>query len=69
VVGNYIAKYVTKSFTVSGLPDRRLNTRTDIDRPACPRHYRQMTTAWASRQVTPPPTCGRAPAAGEQLDR
>jgi hypothetical protein len=44
-VGNYIAKYVTKSLTVPGLPDRRFKIRADITALRCPRHYRQMMTA------------------------
>ena len=46
-VANYIAKYVTKTLTAPGLPDRRFKARADISRLRCHRHYRQMmTTAW-----------------------
>ena len=46
-VANYIAKYVTKSLTAPGLPDRRLAARDAITALSCHRHYRQMmTTAW-----------------------
>ena len=46
-VANYIAKYVTKTLTAPGLPDRRFKTRADIKALGCHRHYRQMmTTAW-----------------------
>ncbi len=46
-VANYIAKYVTKTLTATGLPDRRIRLLADIDRLRCHRHYKQMmTTAW-----------------------
>jgi hypothetical protein len=46
-VGNYLAKYATKSLDAPGVPDRPLRSRADIDALACSRHYRQMiTTAW-----------------------
>ena len=46
-VANYIAKYVTKTLTATGLPDRRIKLLADIDRLRCHRHYKQMmTTAW-----------------------
>jgi hypothetical protein len=57
-VANYIAKYVTKSLTAPGLPDRRLPTREAITTLPCHRHYRQMmTTAWdlAARRATGDP--------------
>ena len=57
-VANYIAKYVTKSLTAPGLPDRRLTTRDAITALGCHRHYRQMmTTAWdlAARHATADP--------------
>jgi hypothetical protein len=57
-VANYIAKYVTKSLTAPGLPDRRLPTRDAITDLSCHRHYRQMmTTAWdlAARHATGDP--------------
>jgi hypothetical protein len=46
-VANYIAKYVTKTLTATGLPDRRIKLLADISRLRCHRHYKQMmTTAW-----------------------
>jgi hypothetical protein len=46
-VGNYIAKYATKSLDVSGLPDRPLRSARDLADLRCHRHYKQMiTTAW-----------------------
>jgi hypothetical protein len=57
-VANYIAKYVTKSLTVPGLPDRRFRHRADIATLRCHQHYRQlMTTAWdlAAAQATADP--------------
>jgi len=46
-VANYIAKYVTKTLTATGLPDRRIRLLADIDRLRCHWHYKQMmTTAW-----------------------
>jgi hypothetical protein len=46
-VGNYIAKYATKSLDAPGLPDRPLRSDRDIDALACHRHYKRMiVTAW-----------------------
>ena len=46
-VANYIAKYVTKTLTATGFPDRRIKLLADISRLRCHRHYKQMmTTAW-----------------------
>ena len=46
-VGNYIAKYATKTLTAPGLPNRPLATRLDIDHLRCSRHHKQMiATAW-----------------------
>src|ERR1019366_6123870 len=46
-VGNYIAKYATKTLQAPGLPDRPLSSRLDIDRLRCSAHHRQMiATAW-----------------------
>jgi hypothetical protein len=46
-VGNYIAKYATKTLDTPGLPDRPIATRLDLDGLRCPAHHRQMiTTAW-----------------------
>ena len=46
-VGNYIAKYATKSLDAPGLPGRPLATRLDIDALRCPAHHRKMiATAW-----------------------
>jgi hypothetical protein len=57
-VANYIAKYVTKSLDVPGLPDARLRTAVDITGLRCPAHYRTMiSTAWqlGARQATGDP--------------
>jgi hypothetical protein len=46
-VGNYIAKYATKTLDTPGLPDRPIATRLDLDALRCPAHHRQMiATAW-----------------------
>jgi hypothetical protein len=46
-VANYIAKYATKTLTVSGLPTQRLRHQVDIDQLRCSAHYRRMiSTAW-----------------------
>ena len=58
VVGNYIAKYATKTLTAPGLPDRPLSSRLDIDQLRCSRHHQQMiVTAWelGGGQLTPGP--------------
>ena len=55
-VGNYIAKYATKTLQAPGLPDRPLSSRLDIDRLYCSPHHKQMiTTAWelGGGQLTP----------------
>jgi len=58
-VANYIAKYVTKSLDVPGLPARRIRSGFDLDHLSCPEHYRQMIlTAWK---------LGRSTACGESL--
>jgi hypothetical protein len=46
-VGNYIAKYATKSLDSPGLPDRPLRSVRDLSDLRCHRHYRRMIeTAW-----------------------
>ena len=46
-VGNYIAKYATKTLTAPGVPDRRLRSAADLMGLRCSRHYQQMIeTAW-----------------------
>ena len=46
-VGNYIAKYATKSLDAPGLPDRPLRSARDLADLRCHRHYKQMiVTAW-----------------------
>jgi hypothetical protein len=55
-VGNYIAKYATKTLQAPGLPDRPLSSRLDVDRLYCSPHHKQMiTTAWelGGGQLTP----------------
>ena len=55
-VGNYIAKYATKTLEAPGLPARPLTTRLEIDGLRCSAHHRQMiTTAWelGGGQLTP----------------
>jgi hypothetical protein len=57
-VANYIAKYVTKSLDVPGLPDTRIRSAIDITGLRCPAHYRTMiATAWelGARQATGDP--------------
>jgi Replication initiator protein, pSAM2 len=57
-VANYIAKYVTKSLDVPGLPHARLRSVFEIQAARCPAHYqRMMTAAWqlGARQVTGEP--------------
>jgi hypothetical protein len=44
-VGNYIAKYATKTLGTPGLPDRPITTRLDIDALRCPAHYQRMVAA------------------------
>ena len=47
-VANYIAKYATKTTTVSGLPDRPVHSAADIDALACHQHYKHLiATTWA----------------------
>ena len=61
-VGNYIAKYATKTLEAPGLPDRPLTSRLEIDRLRCSAHHRQMiTTAWelGGGQLTPGPRPSR----------
>jgi hypothetical protein len=56
-VGNYIAKYATKTLTAPGLPDRPVRTQVDINALRCPRHYKaMMLAAW---QLSPA-TCNPA---------
>jgi len=46
-VGNYIAKYATKTITAPGVPDKRLRSAADLIGLRCPRHYQRMIeTAW-----------------------
>jgi hypothetical protein len=46
-VGNYIAKYATKTLTAPGVPDKRLRSAADLTGLRCSRHHRQMIeTAW-----------------------
>jgi hypothetical protein len=57
-VANYIAKYVTKSLDVPGLPDTRIRSVHEITAARCPAHYQHMmTTAWelGARQATGDP--------------
>jgi len=44
-VGNYIAKYATKTLEAPGLPARPIASRLDIDGLRCPAHYRRMVIA------------------------
>ncbi|MGO9082615.1 MAG: replication initiator [Streptosporangiaceae bacterium] len=44
-VGNYIAKYATKTLEAPGLPDRPITTRLDIEGLRCPAHHRRMVAA------------------------
>ena len=58
-VANYIAKYVTKTLDVPGLPNRRIRSGFDLDHLTCPEHYRRIIqTAWR---------LGRRTACGEPL--
>jgi hypothetical protein len=62
-VANYIAKYVTKSLDVPGLPARPLRLRAQIDELHCPAHYRRMMhAAWdlASPAAADDPTLRRS---------
>jgi Replication initiator protein, pSAM2 len=46
-VGNYIAKYATKTLTAPGVPDKRLRSAADLIGLRCSRHYQRMIeTAW-----------------------
>jgi hypothetical protein len=45
-VGNYFAKYATKSLDAPGLPDRPLRSARDLADLRCHRHYKQMITTW-----------------------
>ncbi|HLX47818.1 MAG TPA: replication initiator [Streptosporangiaceae bacterium] len=57
-VANYIAKYVTKTLDVPGLPNRRIRSVFDLDHLSCPGHYRQLiTTAW---RLGRPGVCGES---------
>ena len=61
-VGNYIAKYATKTLEAPGLPDRRLTSRLEIEELRCSAHHRQMiATAWelGGGQLTPGPQPSR----------
>ena len=54
-VGNYIAKYATKTLTVPGLSAQQLHHQSDIEHLRCPAHQKRMiTTAWqlGSRRCT-----------------
>jgi hypothetical protein len=44
-VGNYIAKYATKTLEAPGRPARPIASRLDIDGLRCPAHYRRMVIA------------------------
>jgi hypothetical protein len=62
-VGNYIAKYATKSLDAPGLPDRPLRSASDVAELRCHRHYKQMiTTAWelGGGHHIPARVCGTA---------
>ena len=55
-VGNYIAKYATKTLDAPGLPDRPLPTKVDITLLRCPRHYKNMMlAAWQLSPATVKP--------------
>jgi hypothetical protein len=46
-VANYIAKYVTKSVDVPGMPDARIRHLSEIGALRCPAHHKRMIlTAW-----------------------
>jgi hypothetical protein len=52
-IGNYIAKYATKTLTAPGLPDRPVRTQVDINALRCPRHYKaMMLAAWQLSPAT-----------------
>ncbi len=55
-VGNYIAKYATKTLDTPGLPPRRITNRLELDTLRCAAHYRRMVlAAWelGGGQLTP----------------
>jgi hypothetical protein len=55
-VGNYIAKYATKTLDAPGLPDRPVRTRVDLNLLHCPRHYKaMMLAAWQLSPSVPGP--------------
>jgi hypothetical protein len=61
-VGNYIAKYASKSLDAPGLPDRPVRTAVDINLLRCPRHYKHMMlAAWqlSPGSFAPPDRYGR----------
>jgi hypothetical protein len=61
-VGNYIAKYASKSLDVTGLPDRPVRTAVDINLLRCARHYKaMMLAAWRLSPASsgPPDRYGR----------
>ena len=41
-VGNYIAKYVTKSIGVRGVPDTRIRHRSEVASLRCPAHHKRL---------------------------
>jgi hypothetical protein len=62
-VGNYIAKYATKSLDAPGLPDRPLRSARDVADLRCHWHYKTMIeTAWelGGSQHIPAQVCGTA---------
>jgi hypothetical protein len=44
-VANYIAKYVTKTPEIPGLPNHRLRSLFEVRTLTCPEHYKRMITA------------------------
>jgi hypothetical protein len=55
-VGNYIAKYATKTLGAPGLPDQPVRTRVDLNLMNCPRHYKaMMLAAWQLSPARPGP--------------
>jgi len=57
-VANYIAKYVTKTLDVPGLPSTRIRSKLEITALRCPAHHQQMiATAWqlGARDATAEP--------------
>ncbi len=55
-IGNYIAKYATKTLGAPGLPDRPVRTQVDINALRCPRHYKaMMLAAWHLSPATANP--------------